>query len=205
MKEPVFANPSPFPNFKKELDTARNVWYTFSMPLSTPQHLLDEALRLRVEEGMGNAAIAQRLDLHIKTVQRACKGHPVPAKGRDKFADMLSQCANHSRAEGYAPCTATPSELEEVWTNYCVICGREGTCMDHCHNTGKFRGFICRKCNLGLGYFDDSPGKMVCAAEYLIDSELDDSPQPERETDDHEDSPPTLCPPLATDVALSRL
>jgi len=29
------------------------------------------------------------------------------------------------------------------------------TVWDHCHTTGKFRGWLCNRCNVGMGYVDD--------------------------------------------------
>lgn len=58
----------------------------------------------------------------------------------------------------------------------CAICREENKspnvkyvplCVDHCHDTGKFRGLLCNKCNLGMGNFDDDPERMEAAAEYV--------------------------------------
>lgn len=39
---------------------------------------------------------------------------------------------------------------------HCEICGSIGRiCFDHDHATGLFRGWICHRCNLGLGYVSD--------------------------------------------------
>lgn len=38
---------------------------------------------------------------------------------------------------------------------------------DHEHRTGKSRGVLCRSCNLGLGYFNDSTILFERAIEYL--------------------------------------
>ena len=59
----------------------------------------------------------------------------------------------------------------------CKICSTEMTLVggsdnsaqiDHCHKTGKIRGIICRKCNLGIGHFNDSPELLEKAIKYLL-------------------------------------
>lgn len=62
---------------------------------------------------------------------------------------------------------------------HCAICGgkeevtRGGTpkilALDHEHATHLVRGFLCQKCNLGIGYFKDSVGLLEKAIEYLKD------------------------------------
>jgi Autographiviridae endonuclease VII len=52
----------------------------------------------------------------------------------------------------------------------CAICKRKSDrtlCVDHCHSTGVVRGLLCRKCNAGLGCYDDNPSFMLAAIEYL--------------------------------------
>ena len=52
--------------------------------------------------------------------------------------------------------------------NECKICGsKERLHVDHCHNTGLFRGILCGKCNQGLGLFDDNSNKLELAIKYL--------------------------------------
>jgi hypothetical protein len=53
----------------------------------------------------------------------------------------------------------------------CECCGRlrdkNNLNLDHCHLTGIFRGWLCRKCNVGIGLLGDSPDGVARAAEYL--------------------------------------
>lgn len=56
--------------------------------------------------------------------------------------------------------------------NKCAICRSDlktgsKTHLDHCHTTGKVRGFLCQKCNHGIGLFQDSIEKLNAAVKYL--------------------------------------
>lgn len=66
--------------------------------------------------------------------------------------------------------------LEKQGTK-CAICSSKlipgKNChLDHCHKTGKLRGFLCGPCNKGLGSFRDSIENIKNAANYLESAEL---------------------------------
>ena len=56
----------------------------------------------------------------------------------------------------------------------CPICKKYVTGskinMDHDHNTGKFRGFLCSRCNKGLGFFCENTRTLRYAIKYLCNS-----------------------------------
>lgn len=60
--------------------------------------------------------------------------------------------------------------------NYaCAICHREFTDsikanVDHSHETGKVRGFLCYSCNTGIGQLRDDPILLQRAIDYLNQS-----------------------------------
>jgi hypothetical protein len=64
---------------------------------------------------------------------------------------------------------------EEYWDlvdgrgEVCPLCKREDPLwnLDHCHDTGAVRGFICNYCNLGLGLFGHSPTVLRMAADHI--------------------------------------
>ena len=57
--------------------------------------------------------------------------------------------------------------------NKCAICDLAllpfgyGTHLDHDHQTGQHRDFLCTNCNRGLGSFHDNPNKLQKAIDYL--------------------------------------
>ncbi|MCW2778268.1 MAG: vBYenPAB5 [Frankiales bacterium] len=62
--------------------------------------------------------------------------------------------------------------LVEEQQDRCAICGdpeKEGwdLAVDHCHRTGRVRGLLCRRCNVGLGLLRDRPDLLRAAASYL--------------------------------------
>ena len=50
----------------------------------------------------------------------------------------------------------------------CMCCGRiDKLHLDHCHNTGAYRGFTCKNCNVGFGHLGDSIEGLERALKYL--------------------------------------
>lgn len=57
----------------------------------------------------------------------------------------------------------------------CAICGKSGKLdVDHCHDTGRVRGMLCRQCNLGIGVLRDDPDMIAKAVAYLLSSKYPD-------------------------------
>ena len=66
-------------------------------------------------------------------------------------------------------------EMEANQDGRCFICGErpeKSLLVDHCHESGKVRGLLCRKCNSGIGMLKDSPKLLRIALEYLSLKEL---------------------------------
>ena len=59
---------------------------------------------------------------------------------------------------------------------HCPICQKYTSrwVLDHCHHSGTFRGYICDRCNLGLGKFYDDPQILAAALKYLKVDFLDE-------------------------------
>ena len=56
----------------------------------------------------------------------------------------------------------------------CEVCGstngKERLAWDHCHTTGRFRGWLCKQCNVALGLVKDNPNTLIKLSSYLIAS-----------------------------------
>ena len=68
----------------------------------------------------------------------------------------------------------TPEQLVDAFERQeccCAICKVEiqltDSAIDHNHETGEFRGVLCRQCNRALGMFKDSTVVLKSALEYL--------------------------------------
>ena len=58
-------------------------------------------------------------------------------------------------------------EAESRQKNACAICKRKmALVIDHCHESGEFRGLLCHRCNIGLAILDDEE-RSHAAADYL--------------------------------------
>jgi hypothetical protein len=57
----------------------------------------------------------------------------------------------------------------------CEVCSQRcKTVWDHCHRTGKFRGWLCSPCNTALGMVYDNPATLRALADYL-DNKIEES------------------------------
>ncbi len=57
----------------------------------------------------------------------------------------------------------------EALPNECGICGStENLGIDHNHITGIVRDILCKRCNIGIGMFDDNPNLLIRATDYIL-------------------------------------
>ena len=83
---------------------------------------------------------------------------------------ILGQCRDRHYMREYG---LKPEDIPDT----CEVCGRTPPprgkrkqtpiCVDHNHETGQFRGFLCHSCNLILGRADDNPAILEKLALYL--------------------------------------
>jgi hypothetical protein len=92
----------------------------------------------------------------------------------DEKKEYSSQWArNNHLVKKYGLTSKDYDIMLESQGSKCAICktiepgGRGKFHVDHNHNTGRVRGLLCYRCNVGIGYFDDDPIKLLQAIEYI--------------------------------------
>lgn len=82
-----------------------------------------------------------------------------------RYQQLLYGSRDRAKKHGYEPCNATAVELVEAYIDcdqHCQCCGvpeselSKRLVIDHDHTTGDFRGFLCDRCNRGIGLINDS-------------------------------------------------
>ena len=90
----------------------------------------------------------------------------VPVEQRKKYyREECKECEKKlSKQLREAKKVATPKPLK------CECCSKETECLvvDHDHKTGKFRGWLCKTCNIGIGKLGDTIDGIENARNYLI-------------------------------------
>lgn len=75
--------------------------------------------------------------------------------------------------KNYGITTEDYNKMFEDQEGCCAICGKhqkdinKKLAVDHDHVTGKVRGLLCHKCNIGMGHFNDDINLLGIVIEYL--------------------------------------
>lgn len=101
---------------------------------------------------------------------------------RRSYRPEVSKAAKQRRYDA-DPAKAKDTDVKKKWKRMgypeptrprpemCELCGRSGGAkalhLDHDHATGKFRGWLCVRCNMALGLLRDSPQLLRDLADYL--------------------------------------
>lgn len=92
-----------------------------------------------------------------------------------KHPDKVAAARHERQGIVWAP-GQTVAGLLEAQSGRCAICpkvltGGRDTCVDHDHDKApglpNVRGILCRKCNIGLGCFQDCSAILMTAVDYL--------------------------------------
>lgn len=103
-----------------------------------------------------------------KYCKRCGQLKPIEYFERNRPGVFRSECKDCRKLKKRIPARAKrdyernhPRPAVDTWF-YCRICKRHimieqsrDVCLDHDHATGKIRGWICNRCNTGMGNFQD--------------------------------------------------
>jgi hypothetical protein len=111
------------------------------------------------------------VDANAKGFQGKCK----PCSREDHRAYMARRKAENGgefiykdRARGYHLKHKYGLKPEDI-PDKCQVCNgaTRKICVDHCHETGKIRGFLCGACNITLRLAEDDADRLRALADYL--------------------------------------
>ena len=69
-------------------------------------------------------------------------------------------------------CLKTKAKLEKLNESGYLGDKQAKWALDHNHDTGEFRGWLCNKCNSALGWLDDDLDNLKRAVKYLEEDEI---------------------------------
>jgi len=64
---------------------------------------------------------------------------------------------------------------------------RECACIDHCHKSGKVRGVICKRCNIGIGHARENPEILKAWLSYITSHASSQNASHRRQVDSQSD------------------
>lgn len=112
---------------------------------------------------------------HVRAyMKRYSKGYRARHQGR-----LTQQTKEWNALRRYGITYEEAEAMIEGQGGMCALCrqrsvsldlrkrGKWSAAIDHCHDTGKVRGVICRCCNVGLGMFGDTVEGLQRAIDYL--------------------------------------
>ena len=129
---------------------------------------------------------------HKRKISRALKGKNIWSKGSKKSKETclkISKAFRGPKHPGWKGGISTMDGRIKIKEKIagrkrpelCELCGKIGRiCFDHDHKTGKFRGWICSKCNTVLGLIEDDKNILIKMINYLeqISTKVEDKEDP---------------------------
>lgn len=132
------------------------------MPLTPEERTLRyRAYKKRYYE-KNKAAILARTSAYQKAHPEQVRQSQKRWAERNKEKERLRVRAKNWRILGCKPTRPEPT--------HCECCGRKdfrALSLDHCHETGAFRGWLCGRCNLAIGKLGDTVAGVQQALDYL--------------------------------------
>lgn len=81
-----------------------------------------------------------------------------------KYNLSVTDYENLLRSQDYCCAICGTQEAHRNWQ---LISNRVNLFVDHNHSTGKVRGMLCNKCNVGIAMFQEKPDVLLAAINYI--------------------------------------
>lgn len=107
---------------------------------------------------------ARRLALYKANPQAMLEYERARRRKRVDTPEKVQIKLNRWRKKNGLP---TPTRPPPALCEKCNKPSNQNLHLDHCHETGKFRGWLCGKCNRGLGLLGDNLAGLMEMVEYL--------------------------------------
>lgn len=101
------------------------------------------------------------------------KTHTKETKEKIVKANLSHKGENHPMWKGGISQKYRKTLAPRPQPDICEVCGafagtgKMGIHYDHDHSTGKFRGWLCGRCNVALGLVKDNTETLIALAEYI--------------------------------------
>ncbi len=120
-------------------------------------------------------AIRRAAEKKYQQQRKARRPEVFRAKARRKKQRYKALGTSYSRQQMLRKYDLTEEEYEDMFIaqgRVCAICPNpprpnRKLAVDHCHETGRVRGLLCERCNVGLGMFKDNETLLLNAIGYL--------------------------------------
>lgn len=94
-------------------------------------------------------------------------------QNRKQCPEYREKVRNSGRKHRLGKYGLTLEQFEIESKDGCHLCGSKNRlCIDHCHDTGLYRGILCGRCNNAIGLMVDSPSVIAKAASYVYLSKM---------------------------------
>lgn len=128
--------------------------------------------RIGTRLGVSDVTVIRWLNPTTAKKQRACRDkYRLTIHGR--VTQALSMSKVHADKRGHKPCISCPTFIMNAFNGHCALCGTPENAskwllhMDHCHITGKFRGWLCKPCNLWISRLEKQVVRLPTLIAYL--------------------------------------
>jgi len=146
----------------------------------TSETRLKKSLRLKKEWGDGRRTVPVKFthnkphskESKIK-MSESNKGKRYSILTEFKKSDIRISGENNPNWKGGISFNFIKKNAPRPKPEQCEVCGtfgkdfKKGLCYDHCHKTGKFRGWLCTRCNTALGLVKENSETLLALVEYI--------------------------------------